>query len=185
MHDRIKRQLWRHGWWAFGFANRARFESQIDTGFVRCDRFTAGILQQTSGYPPFKNVDLLVRQRRLVGRHRRLFGMCDGLDEFAAVGAAGDEDLSRAAAFQGTVVAGEVEITFLFVGIVTPGAVIIDQRQDVGLIRNFLLRERACGHSQPRENYSAARKRPCRYSRRHTTAYHQSKYDSCKPRLVV
>ena len=86
VNNRINGQLLRHRRRTVGLAKVRDFQREVHRGLRGRDGFRPGSFEQAAGDPFPEHHEILLRQRRFVRWHRRLFGMRNGLDELARIG---------------------------------------------------------------------------------------------------
>ena len=135
MNYRFDGQVVRHGRRPFWLGKVSGFEFKVHAGPGGGDRFAPGRFQQAIRDPFLEHLQLLVTELRPIRRHERLFRVRERFPELAAVRTSGSDHRARTAAFEHSLVAGEVQVGFFLVRVVALRAVGLDERQDlVGVI---------------------------------------------------
>jgi hypothetical protein len=112
-------------------------QGHVNLRAVHDDGLAAGVFEQAAGNPLLDEVEFLVRQL-VLGRHRRLGGVRGDFVEDGAVRVAAGDDKAGAAAFHHRAVGGEVHVGLGLVGTVALEALVLEEREDVLVVGDFL-----------------------------------------------
>ena len=129
----------RHGRRALGFRGGIGTERGLELRLLRFPRGRGFVFQQAALDPFHEKIDLRGGELVALGRHLRLGGLFDEVDEGRG-NIAGFDDFPGGAAFHGTRKGGEIETAFGLVRVMAIQARLLEEGQDVVVVRDLLLR---------------------------------------------